>query len=98
VVRGTLAASLLARALFAWQPSMWAWGLNHQRFLPPALGWGLCIVAALALLSPVGRSIEGALARAGRAIARHLSWHYLAFRSHAPLLCLVPDQLRFVGA
>lgn len=36
---GSALLSLLAlRALTVFVPSMWVWGLNHQRFLPPLIG------------------------------------------------------------
>src|SRR6266704_2687451 len=40
----------VARALLAFAPGMWLWGLNGLRFAPPAVGWTLWTLAALALI------------------------------------------------
>jgi hypothetical protein len=97
IVRATLIALTLARAGTVFMHSMRAWGLNHQRFLPPLVGWGLWSLALIALIPGITSPLERWCARAGEAIARASPWPTLAFAAVAALLWFVPDQVRFVG-
>jgi hypothetical protein len=63
-----LALLWLAHGLATRLPTMHAWGLNLNRFLPAWTGWGLWAVSGLVLLPPVGRAATRALERAGAAL------------------------------
>src|SRR3989442_15094468 len=52
-----LAVLAAARALSAATRGMALWGLDAQRFLPPAWGWLPWFALALALLPAVGRAL-----------------------------------------
>jgi tetratricopeptide (TPR) repeat protein len=98
LIGSTLALLLAARALLAFVPSMWAWSLNLQRFLEPALGWGLWTIAALALAPPLARRLAPAWTAAGDLIARRPALATAAVALLAALMVwLAPDRVRFVG-
>ncbi|MGH7732095.1 MAG: hypothetical protein ACRENJ_12700, partial [Candidatus Eiseniibacteriota bacterium] len=65
IVWWTLAALALARAALAFVPSMWAWGLDAQRFLPPLVAWVSWILIALALHRAIAPRVADSLERAG---------------------------------
>ena len=94
----TLAALALARAVLAFVPDMFGWGLNLQRFLAPAWAWAPWALAALALVPALARRAEPSFARAGEAIARGapLAWG-AAFTLAVLLVVALPDRVRFVG-
>jgi len=56
-VRASLLALALLRAAAAFLPSMWAWGLDAQRFLAPRAAWLPWLVMALAILPAVGAAL-----------------------------------------
>lgn len=94
----TLAA---LRAILAILPSMWGWGFNLIRFLPPALGWALWLIPALALipalsrlLTPGARAIGDFLGQGGAG-----AWRAPALLAAIAgvAVWLQPDRLRFAG-
>jgi len=94
----TLAILAAARAALAFVPSMWAWSLNLQRFMPPAIGWVLWAIAALALIPPLARRATPALASMGEAITRRSGWALpVCGALAAALVWWLPDRLWFVG-
>jgi tetratricopeptide (TPR) repeat protein len=94
----TLALLALARAALAFVPSMWAWSLNLQRFLPPAVGWALWAVAALALIPWIARPVTPLLASAGDAVAAGRAGIVIVLAAGAALLVAAfPDRVWFVG-
>ena len=94
----TLVALTLARAALAFVPSMWAWGLNLMRFVPPIPAWALWALAALALVPAVARRAQAVLEAMSLEIERTPALPYLAWAAAAAaLVWLHPDRLRFVG-
>jgi hypothetical protein len=94
VVLGVLA---LARAALAFVPSMWAWGLNALRFVPPVPGWLLWAVSAVALVPALARRLEPLAVAGGNPAAP-------AWRAYTPWILVAalaawwfPDRLYFVG-
>lgn len=93
-----LAAVTLAQAALAFDRSMWAWSLNLVRFTPPAAGWALWGLAALALAPPVARRLTPALRTIGDAIAdRSPAAPLIAGACAATVLWLWPDRVWFIG-
>ncbi len=93
-----LALLLAARALLSFVPTMWAWSLNLQRFIHPALGWGLWSIAALALVPPLARRAAPWLDYAGDLFSRRPALAATAAATAAATLVgVLPDQVRFVG-
>jgi hypothetical protein len=94
----TLAVLLAARTALALTPNMWAWSLNLQRFLDPAVAWGTGLVAALILVPGIARALAPAAVRSGDALARgaRLPAILVAIAAVA-LVGLLPDVVRFVG-
>jgi Tetratricopeptide repeat len=93
-----LAALVLLRGLVAFSPTMWGWGIDAQRFLPPLLGWSLWLLAALALVPPLAHRMAPAFARAGDALARGRLLATLAWMAAAmAVVILLPDRLWHVG-
>ncbi len=95
VVLGVLVA---ARAAYTFVPGTWLWPFGLHRFLAPVAGWGLWLVAALALLPALARRAQPMLARWGDGIARSpvltaAAWAFAA----AVIAWLAPDRVRFVG-
>jgi len=87
----------LARAIFSFVPSMWAWSINLQRFLPTVTGGALWALAALALIPAIVRPIVPAVSRAGDEITRSRLAPVVVAALAALLVGLVPDRLFFVG-
>ena len=95
---GILVALALARAITAFEPSMWAWSLNLQRFLDPLPAWGLWALAALALIPAVARRAAGIWSALGDAMAKHPAlFTWAAFIAAMLLVGLNPDRVRFTG-
>jgi tetratricopeptide (TPR) repeat protein len=93
-----LIALAIARAVFAFVPTMWGWGLDLLRFTAPAPAWTLWALAALALVPALGRRALPALEALGRALDRSGALAYAAWGAGAAALAWVfPDRLRFVG-
>jgi len=94
----TLALLVAARAAFAFVPGTWLWPLGLHRFLTPVMGWGLWLIAALALIPALSLRIQPALARWGDAIGRSPALAVTAWAlAAATLAWLMPDRVRFVG-
>ena len=94
----TLAVLAAARAALTFAHGTWLWSLNLNRFLPPVWGWGLWILAALALVPSVAGRVTPILSRWGDAITRHRTSTTMAWALGAALLAwLTPDRVRFVG-
>src|SRR5262249_30864784 len=86
------------RLALAFEPSMWAWSLNLQRFLAPGAGWGLWALAAAALIPTLARRAAPLWNAAGDAMVRHptlATW--AAFVTAVLLVGLFPDRVRFTG-
>ena len=96
-LRIALAALILARAVAPLEPGTAWWGLDHARYLPALPGWGLLLLAALALSPRVTRPIEPALRRLGDTIARGAPGVALVAVAAAALAWALPDRLYFVG-
>ncbi len=87
-----------ARALLAFAPGMWLWGANGLRFAPPAVGWTLWTLAALALIPAAAARATPTVKAAGDAIARGgLRVALLAALGAALLVWFLPDRVQFVG-
>src|SRR5437879_4687164 len=93
-----LVALAATRAALGVGSGTWLWSLILHRFLSPVLGWGLWLVAALALVPPLARRVTPLLARWGDAIARQPVGSTVAWALGAAVLAwLMPDRVRFVG-
>jgi tetratricopeptide (TPR) repeat protein len=93
-----LALLAAARAALTFSHGMWMWGLNVQRFLDPLLGWLPWLITALALVPPLARRVEPAVARAGRALAtRNAALHVALALFVVGLVWGNADNTRFVG-
>jgi tetratricopeptide (TPR) repeat protein len=98
VLWGALVALAVARAAAAFAPSMWAWGLNLQRFLPPWAAWAPWAVAAVALLPPVAKALGGPAGVLGRmAGARPRAFALVLAALAAALVAALPDRVWFLG-
>ena len=93
----TLAVLLVARAVLVFVPSMAAWGINVQRFLPLPAAWLPWMIAALALVPAVARRAAPALEAIGNAIARGPIDPGLWMALAATLVLLLPDNAFFTG-
>lgn len=88
----------LLRAVLAFVPSMWGWGGNQLRFLPPLTGWLPWLVAALALVPAVSRPLAPVFERAGSLIERRPAPATLLFGLlGAACVLAFPDRLYFIG-
>src|SRR5437867_2034736 len=88
---------VLLRGLFGLLPSMWAWGLNVQRFLDPLTGWGLWGLTALSLFPPAARRLTAALEAAGSFLTRSHRAYGVAWLGGALLILAMRDNVWFVG-
>jgi len=94
----TLVALALARAALPFAHSMWAWSLNLPRFMAPAVGWALWVIAALALVPPLARALSPAFAALGESMATSPVRLMLGLAAGAAALVVIfPDRLWFVG-
>jgi tetratricopeptide (TPR) repeat protein len=92
-----LAALALLRLVFAWDPTMWAWGLSLLRFVEPIAGWALWLLSALALIPPLARAALPWARRAGESLAAGGPGAYVLAAIVALMLSLQPDRLHLVG-
>ncbi len=87
-----------SRALLTLDHSMWAWGLNLLRFLPPLPGWALWAVGALALVPALSRRLEPGFSRVGQTIVRSPARAALVSAAVCvALLGVLPDRAWFTG-
>lgn len=94
----SLALLAMLRALFAFVPSMWAWGLDTLRFVAPIPGWTLWALSAVTLIPAVGRLFWRGLESTGRALERRPGLAYaLSGIGGAALVWAFPDVVHFVG-
>jgi len=92
-----LAVLVLARALLAFMPSMWGWGVNVQRFVDPSLAWFSWALMALALVPAFAKRGVAPMEKAGDRIARS-RWAYAVLGLlGAALAWLMPDRVWFLG-
>jgi hypothetical protein len=94
----TLAAMVALRAAFGFGTGTWMWSLTLHRSLVPIAGWGLWLIAALALVPALARRLLGLVTRWGNAIQDSpalaaTGWALAA----AAIALLLPDRVRFVG-
>ena len=94
----TLAVMVALRAAFGFGTGTRMWSLTLHRFLVPIAGWGLWLLAALALVPALSRRLLGLVTRWGNAIdsSPTLAVAGWALASSAIAL-LLPDRVRFVG-
>ncbi len=91
-------ALAVARAAFAFVPTMWGWGFDLLRFVPPVAGWTLWALSALTLIPPVAGLLFKPLAALGRRFERSNALAYgLPAAAAAALAWVFPDRVRFVG-
>ena len=93
----SLLALALARAATSFVPSMWMWGLNTQRFLPPISAWLPWSLTILLLHPAVGESVWRTLDRLGdRMVAGRWSG-FLAGLAGAGVVWSLSDRTWFTG-
>ena len=92
----SLAALAALRLAFAWEHSMWAWGVSLLRFVEPISGWLLWLLSALALVPPLARLALPWARRAGEALAG-LPGALVLAAIVALAFLLQPDRLHLVG-
>lgn len=94
----TLVALVALRALASALSGMTLWGVNLPRFLSPAMAWGPWLVAAMALVPAVGRTLERPVAAAGDGMAR-APWIAAAVAAVllVALVWVLPERVGFVG-
>lgn len=94
----SLAVLAVLRALFAFVPSMWAWGFDLLRFVAPIPGWTLWALSGLTLIPAVGRPSWRGLEATGRMLGSRPGLAYaLSGIGGAVLVWAFPDVVRFVG-
>ncbi|HEY3217205.1 MAG TPA: tetratricopeptide repeat protein [Candidatus Eisenbacteria bacterium] len=95
IVAGLLVA---LRAVLAFEPNMWGWGLSLLRFVPPLLGWFGWALAALALIPAVSRRVAPGLRWLGDLSRHRLGWASTLWAgAAAALVWWLPDRVHFVG-
>ena len=92
-----LLALALIRAATAFMPSMWAWGLNVQRFVAPLPGWLLWLAMVLVLIPAVGAGANTRLERAGDRLLGGAWTPWLVALAAAALVWSLPDRTWFTG-
>lgn len=94
----SLAVLAMLRALFAFVPSMWAWGFDALRFVAPIPGWTLWALSAVTLIPAVGRLFWRGLEATGRALESRPGLAFaLSGIGGAALVWAFPDVVHFVG-
>src|SRR5260221_1225768 len=98
ILRAALLSWVALRAVAAFVPGTWVWGLDSLRFSAPALGWSLWAAAALALVPSLARGLVPALSAAGDAIAAGgTSVRVAGALAAALLVVLLQDRTYFLG-
>jgi hypothetical protein len=93
----TLLALVLARALSTFVPSMWAWGLNLQRFLRPLLAWAPWLLMALPLVPRIARDPARRCERIGDLLVARRAAPWVAALIGALLVWVLPDRTWITG-
>lgn len=96
-VWGVLLALVVVRAATALLPSMWAWGLNVQRFLAPLPAWLPWSVCLLALHPAIGEWLARRLARVGDWVLVASRGEWTAGLAAAVMVWLLPDRTWITG-
>src|SRR5262245_66628404 len=96
-VWGALLLLVLARAVTAFVPSMWAWGVNLQRFLRPLLAWGPCLLMALPLVPRFARAPAQGCERIGDLLITRGAPPWIAALARGPPVSILPDRNRLHG-
>src|SRR5262252_7370947 len=96
IIWSFLVLLVACRCLLTFQHSMWAWGLNVQRFLDPVTGWGLWAIAALSLTPWVARPLSNAMGSTSTWFESRTGY-LKAFFLGALLVSVMPDRTWFVG-
>ena len=92
-----LAVLGVLRAWLVSVPTMWAWGLNVQRFLPPLAAWLPWLASAALLLPAAGRRFAPTCEALGDRIATGRRWPWLAAFAAALVVWSLPDRVWFTG-
>ena len=92
-----LAVLVLARLVVMPWPTMWAWGLNTQRFLAPAASLALWGLMALPFVPGVARWLGGVFERLGDTFATSSRARVLAALLFAVLVFVLEDRTLFTG-
>lgn len=87
----------LARGALAFVPSMWAWGLNVQRFLTPLPAWLPWSLTLLALHPAFGEWLSRPFERAGNRLAAGAAGGWFASVLGAALVWSLPDRTWIMG-
>src|SRR5256885_4710371 len=90
-----LAILTLARALAAFLPLPYVWGLGPLRFLSPWAGWVPWLLAALSLVPALARRVS--LEALGDRLARGRAAPWVAGLLASSLVWALPDRTWFVG-
>lgn len=93
----TLAGLALLRAASAFLPSMWGWGLNLQRFLPPLVAWLPWTMAVLLLHPGLAAGLALRLEHAGDLLVGRRWARWLAAAAGAALVWSLPDRTWITG-
>jgi len=96
-VWGALLLLVLARAVTAFVPSMWAWGVNLQRFLRPLLAWGPWLLMALPLVPRFARAPAQGCERIGDLLITRGAAPWIAALAGALLVWILPDRTWITG-
>jgi hypothetical protein len=96
-VLAALLVLALARAGLAFVPSMWAWGLNVQRFLAPLPAWLPWSLTLLALHPAIGEWLTGKLARVGDWLLVAVRGEWAAALTAAAMVWMLPDRTWITG-
>src|SRR5262245_21163546 len=95
-VWATLLALVLARAVTTFVPSMWAWGVNLQRFLRPLLAWGPWLLMAIPLAPRFARGPARSCEQIGDRMSRPAA-PWIAALIGGLLVWLLPDRAWITG-
>jgi hypothetical protein len=92
-----LAVIVLSRLVVMPWPTMWAWGLNTQRFLAPAASLALWGLMALPFVPGLARWLGGGFERLGDTLATSSRARVLAALLFAVLVFVLEDRTLFTG-
>ena len=94
----SLASFAALRVASAFVPSMWGWGFNLVRFVPPVPGWTLALLPPLALIPALARRLTPWVRAVGDQIGAG-GWRAPALLAAVTgaAVWLEPDRLHFAG-